>query len=172
MRYWRHVLSRAAQAAATDVRIGGASIAALLLGQIVLAVVLFLASGLTSANLPLRLTTALLPFLIFPAFFVFRIVSVPAAIDSERQARIAELERSIEDSKWAAIGGENARRHQLLSQFRELYKLSEDGLSPELVANLAWPPIEWLNNKLDRRGERRRIERIEAEKIYTRELEA
>ena len=70
----------------------------------------------------------------------------------------------------AGARSENARRHALLSQLSELYKLDADGLSPELMSNLAWPPMEWLNAKLERRGLLWRIERIEQEKVFTTDL--
>ncbi len=170
MRYWHRVATRAATEAAKDSRLGGVSVAALIIGQLILGLVLFEASGYASANLPTRVVSALLPLLIFPAFFAFRMTTVPPALDAERKGQIADLEKKIEDRYWAAIGGEDAKRHAILNRFRELYKLSTDGLSPELIAGLAWPPIEWLNEKLDNSGESWQVDRIEGERVFTKEL--
>ncbi|TGN82059.1 hypothetical protein EOW77_0026775 [Bradyrhizobium yuanmingense] len=48
---------------------------------------------------------------------------------------------------------EERRRNSLLSNLRQLYILSHDGLSSELLAGLAWPPDEWTNTELAKRGE-------------------
>jgi hypothetical protein len=140
MSYWGEVTRRAATEAAMDVRLGRVSLAAIIVGQLILAVILFIAAGFASANLPTRIASAILPLLIFPIFFLFRLLTVPAALDAERRAEIAAQAQAFEDYKWALIGGDNAKRHILLSQFRDLYKLDTDDLSPELLANLAWPP--------------------------------
>lgn len=169
-RYWPMIFRRAAEAAAQDLRLGAVPLAVSILGQAVLGFALFMAVGMTSANIPTRIGSALVPFLLFPMFFLYRMTTAPAELDLERQAAIAALEAEKEERYWQALGGDNARRHALLSQLRELYKLDNDGLSPELMSNLAWPPMEWLNAKLERRGLLWRIERIEQEKVFTTEL--
>jgi hypothetical protein len=173
MRYWGEIAKRAASAAAGDVRLGFMSLAVSFVGQIIVGAGLFILSGITSANVQTRVLSAILPLLLFPIMFVVRLFTAPPALDAERLVRIAEVEQEFADWKWSLIGGQDAKRHAILSQFRDLYKLTaNEGLSPELFSNLAWPPMEWLNRCLERQGAVWRVDRIEQEKVFTRELES
>lgn len=171
MNYWLGVAKRAGVEAATDVRLGKVTFAATVISQAVLALVLFTLLGLTPASLPTRMATAVLPLLVFPVFFLVRLITVPAALDAERSDKIGELERAVEDQYWTSIGGDKARNHAQLYQLRELYKLDHDNLPPELMSGLAWPPVEWLNEKLARQGAMWRVDRIDAEKVFTKSVE-
>jgi hypothetical protein len=172
MGYWGEIAKRAAGRAARDVRLGIMPLAVSFVGQMIVGGGLFILSGITSANVQTRVLSAVLPLLVFPIVFVVRLFMAPPALDTERLARIAEVEQEFADWKWSLIGGQDAKRHSLLSQFRDLYKLTANqGLSPELFSNLAWPPVEWLNACLERQGAVWRVDRIEQEKVFTRELE-
>lgn len=41
-----------------------------------------------------------------------------------------------------------------LDQLRVLWINSHDGISPEMLAGLEWPPEDWLNANLMKQGER------------------
>lgn len=56
------------------------------------------------------------------------------------------------------------RRLVQLSQLRQLYILSHDGISPELMAGLAWPPENWLNDELKKQSADFRVH-VEGNKI-------
>jgi len=45
------------------------------------------------------------------------------------------------------------RRRIVLRSLRNEYILSHDGISPELAAGTAWPPLDWINDRLSKLGE-------------------
>lgn len=104
MHYWIGVLGQAARKAAEDVRLGAVPLAVSFAGQAVLGLILFLASGVTGANLAARISTALLPFLIFPLFLIVRMFKIPADLDKERSATIAKLESEVDDQDKDDLG--------------------------------------------------------------------
>lgn len=55
--------------------------------------------------------------------------------------------------KDGAKQSELVRRSTVVAQLRNYYMLSHDGLSTELVAGMAWPPDEWMNQQLGQLGE-------------------
>lgn len=64
---------------------------------------------------------------------------------------------SAEQLAAEVLNNEQRRRHALLLQLRTLYIASHDGISSELMSGLAWPPEDWLNEKLEEYGETWRV---------------
>lgn len=75
MASWRFAIKRAAKAAAKDARIDSVVAAvSIVLGQAILSAVIFFGLGsFTSADLWVRVATALVPFLLFPVAFLIRL---------------------------------------------------------------------------------------------------
>ncbi len=71
---------------------------------------------------------------------------------------IETFERRVTEVKEQAVGeirkeAEQQRRRLILSQLRQLYILSHDGLSAEMLSGIALLPKDWVEQKLKERGE-------------------
>ena len=73
-------------------------------------------------------------------------------------AEIETFERRVTEVKEQAMEeirqeAEQQRRRLILSQLRQLYILSHDGLSAEILSGVAPLPKDWVEQKLKERGE-------------------
>lgn len=67
------------------------------------------------------------------------------------ERRVTEVkEKAVEEIRQEA---EHQRRRLILSQLRQLYILSHDGLSSEILSGVAPLPRDWVEQKLKERGE-------------------
>lgn len=76
-------------------------------------------------------------------------------VEREREAAQKELQQKAEAQKAseAAVQAEQLRRHHVLAQLRQLYIVSHDGLSAEILAGTAPLPKDWTEQKLKELGE-------------------
>ncbi len=58
----------------------------------------------------------------------------------------------------------------LLRRLTDLYKLSHDNISSEMMAGLEYPPAEYLNGELAKRGERWRVKEAGPGKVEIYDL--
>ena len=78
-----------------------------------------------------------------------------AGIQASRISLVKEI-FGLETQQQAATSTtqtEQLRRKQLLSQLRQLYILSHDGISAEMMSGLAPLPKDWVEKQLEARGE-------------------
>jgi hypothetical protein len=67
------------------------------------------------------------------------------------ERRVTEVkEQAVEEIRQEA---EQQRRRLILAQLRQLYILSHDGLSAEILSGVAPLPKDWVEQKLKERGE-------------------
>jgi hypothetical protein len=94
MPYWMEIVKRAFRAAARDAKLDtAANIFGVVFGQILISIILFLLSGnFQGVNWQTRIATTLLPFLLFPAMFLFRMVVEPAVLHKEQIDALARAE--------------------------------------------------------------------------------
>ena len=71
----------------------------------------------------------------------------------ERERQRTELHEKKQEAVAAITKAEQTRRHQILMQLRQLYILSHDGISSEMMAGVAPIPKEWVEQQLQQRGE-------------------
>lgn len=71
----------------------------------------------------------------------------------ERQRLAAEKNEKEERATLAITQAEQDRRRKLLAQLRQLYILSHDGITSEMIAGTAPLPKEWVEQQLRQRGE-------------------
>ncbi|HEY2919923.1 MAG TPA: hypothetical protein VGK77_13135 [Candidatus Binatia bacterium] len=72
-------------------------------------------------------------------------------IDAEKQR--AEKQTQEQQAIISVTQAEQLRRRQILSQLRQLYILSHDGVSAEMMSGVAPLPKDWVEQKLKERGE-------------------
>ncbi|RWN02691.1 MAG: hypothetical protein EOR84_02945 [Mesorhizobium sp.] len=53
-----------------------------------------------------------------------------------------------------------AQRVAFVQDLTRLYTLSHDGISPEMIAGFALPPVAWLNEQLESQGKAWRVRNI------------
>jgi len=71
----------------------------------------------------------------------------------ERERQHNELQEKNQDAVAKITQAEQTRRRQILVQLRQLYILSHDGISSEMMAGVAPIPKEWVEKQLQQRGE-------------------
>ena len=71
----------------------------------------------------------------------------------EREKQRTELQEKKQVASAAITQAEKTRRQQILAQLRQLYILSHDGVSSEMIAGVASLPKEWVEQQLQQRGE-------------------
>lgn len=76
-------------------------------------------------------------------------LTVLQTASAETDSAAKKLQISDEANKIEA-----QRREGVVGQLRTVYVLSHDGISSELMAGLAWPPADWMNEQLANLGER------------------
>lgn len=80
-----------------------------------------------------------------------------------KDVEIETFERQVTEVKGQALEeirreAEQSRRRLILSQLRQLYLLSHDGISPEMMSGVAPLPKDWVEQKLNERGETWRLD--------------
>ncbi len=71
----------------------------------------------------------------------------------EHKTQRIELQEKKQEAAAAITQAEQNRRGQILAQLRQLYILSHDGISSEMIAGVAPIPKEWVEQQLQQRGE-------------------
>jgi hypothetical protein len=129
------ITSRAAREAAKLAKIDTAESAVfLLIGQALLAVTLWIAQH--DAGLWVRIGTAALPFMLFPAAFLWKLATVPSAMLREAMAEIEALQTHADERAKKAMLREELGKH--LGIARELrLKCEADGEAP-IAEYAAW----------------------------------
>ena len=151
----------AAGTAAASRRLGGRFT---LLGRVIVPVLsgifVFLAAGgaVTIGTLFLSLGGAIVGAVVWALVVLgWSLLVAPSEMDADLRAALATTtqERDIHAQALTdrGIQHELARRGVVLAQLRNLYVLSHDGISPEMMAGLAPLPREWVEQQLSNMGE-------------------
>ena len=96
---------------------------------------LYLALGETGVDPEVRLASAFAPLLLFPTVFLWKMVTVPASIHAEQRRE------------------ESQERMGQVFYLSQIYVNEENPPDGELILyNLALPPEEWMNQRLEQLG--------------------
>lgn len=91
-----------------------------------------------------------------PHIFLKNALSDLPKLHNRMRANSSGLNSSPSDDsveREASKKAESNRRTQLLRTLSREFILSHDNLSPGLLAGTEWPPIDWINNRLNELGE-------------------
>lgn len=71
----------------------------------------------------------------------------------ERERQRTEVQEKKQEAVAAITEAEQVRRRQILTRLRQLYILSHNDISSEMIAGDAPIPKEWVEQQLQQRGE-------------------
>lgn len=163
MGYWGRVTRRAWREAKKGAGIGTFDrTIALIFTQSIIAVLIYIGLGETAVrdDLATRIATAVAPFAFLPLFFLLKLPTVPPVLEREWE-------------QWKTANDEQKRqtRAGLLWQIKCVYgKENPDAHTAAMAYNLEWPPIEYLNAKLEEYGEPWRVTATKGPNFETEEL--
>lgn len=157
MAYWGKVAKRAGREAASLVGLGSAErVVVVLTLQAVVSLLIYIGLGETTLEetIGTRLAVALSPFAVWPVAFLYKLLSVPAAMHAEHRVE------------------EDTERRANILYLTQIYLKEEKPDNAELIRlYLAYPPAEWLNPKLEELGFAWRVEVHPGARITTYDVE-
>jgi hypothetical protein len=151
--YWAKVAKRAAKEAGVAVFTSPERAVISVLLQLIAGAALFIAAGSAGADPTAKIIAAVSPFALYPIMFLWKMISVPALIH--------EAQRK-EDSN------ERVAHVMYLSM---IYNQEVKPPNEQLIHyGLAFPPEEWMNQKLEELGFQWRFRHIQGAQYVTEDV--
>jgi hypothetical protein len=153
-RYWSKFAKQAAKEAGVAVFTSPEKAVISLLLQLIAGLLIFIALGQAEVKAEVRILAAFAPLLAYPLMFLWKLLSVPAAIyDAQRREE------------------EGERKGQVF-YLSQLYVNEVKPDNAELIRmGLALPPQEWMNARLEELGFHFRVRVIQGVQYVTEDVQ-
>lgn len=163
MAYWGRVAKRAWREAMQGAGLATAErMIIVLCTQAIVAALIYIGLGETALREAafMRIATAAAPFAILPLLFIYSFPTIPPKIEREWEEWKAKNEVENQRERWGLL-------FQITNQY-----VDETGVRSAAMKNgLEWPPVDYLNTKLEEFGESWRVLRTHGPKFETYEVE-